>query len=373
MEQFLDNLGNTHLRVGDMVSGKVVSIDKEQLLLNINYRSDAILPAQELPDGTTLDYELDQTLQVMVVKIGEEVLVSLNRANALVVWDEFDVFFKEETSFDVRVKEVVKGGLVAAYKGVRVFIPASHVSARYTESFDEYVGQILHVKMIDYDKQKRKVVASRKILEQGEVDENRAQAMAKLVVGQRLGGTVVRLENYGAFVDLGGYDGLIHISQMSYQRIKHPSTVLTVGDYVEVDVISIDVEKRKISLKLADIKDNPWQEAAERFHVGDMVTGRVVKLMSFGAFVELSEGVEGLLHISEISSDHVAYVSDVLSIDDEITLQIISMDVEAQKISLSKKALEEGAEAAESVYEEEPNRPATFADLFGDQLKDHFK
>lgn len=374
MGDLLDQYGTTEkLYTGDVVEGIVISSNADEVMVNINYMADGILPKTELPDGNPLDFSPGQAIKVYVLKSDDgegNVLLSLKKAYEIIIWDEFQTLFDKHQSFNVKIKEAVKGGVVGVYQGASVFIPASQLSMGYVEDLGPFVGMTLPVMITEYDAAKKKVVASHKTILKDQLAVKKADQLSRIGAGDEFTGTVVRLADYGAFVDLGGIDGLIHVSQMSWKRVKHPSEVLKEGDVVKVVVLSVDRDKEKISLKLAEVKENPWDTITDRYAVDDIVTGRVTRLMNFGAFVEIEEGVEGLIHISELSEGHINKPSDAVSIGDEVNVMILDIDSAANRLSLSLKAAKEVEDSAVYDFEEEaPVQNTTLSDLFGDKLK----
>lgn len=360
------------IHAGDIIKGKVLSVNKDEVIVNLDYMADGILPKEEI-DGDIEAIQVGDTLEVYIQKLNDgegNVSLSLKRAQAQLVWTEFATLLEEDRKFSLKIKEVVKGGLVGLYKSARVFIPASQVALHFVEDLTPYVGSSLEVKLVELDADKKRVVASRRVVEEKERAERKADTLARLSPKDKLKGRVVRLANYGAFVDLGDVDGLVHISQMSWRRVKHPSEIVKEGDVVEVEVLSIDRDAEKISLKLANVEANPWDDITANYQVDDIIEGKVVRITSFGAFVALEEGVEGLVHISELSADHVAKVSDVVTEGQTVEVLILSIDEEKQKIALSIKAVEEIDEIEDfAEVETEEAGPTTMSDLFGDKLK----
>jgi small subunit ribosomal protein S1 len=361
------------LQTGDIVKGTVMSVNADEAIVNLNYMADGILPKEEIESGSTADLAVGDSLDVYIVKTNDgegNVKLSLKKAEAQMVWAELQGLVDSNQSLNLTVKEAVKGGVVGVYKGARIFIPASQVALHFVEDLSAYAGTCFDVKIIELDTDKKRVVASRRAIEEVERAKRKADTLARLAPKDKLKGTVVRLANYGAFVDLGDVDGLVHVSQMSWRRVKHPSEIVKEGDVVEVEVISVDREKEKISLKLANVTQSPWANIAEHYQADDIVMGKVVRITSFGAFVELEEGVEGLIHISELSTEHVAKVNDVVNEGDEVEVMVLSVDPAKEKISLSMKevALIDETENYE-IAEEEAPQAATLSDLFGDKLK----
>lgn len=371
MEELLKDYGLERIRVGDVLTGKVITITDTEIMVSIGYRSDGIVSVTELPNETTADYSEGDEVQVMVVKVDDgegNVLLSVNRAYYAVVWEDFAEFMETGETFEIHIKESVKGGIVGRYKGARVFVPASLVSARYVEDLSAFVGEKMIVKMEDLDIEKKRAVASRKAIEMEEVKKQQAAAFETLEAGQVIEGTVRRLESFGAFIDLGGVDGLMHVSQMSWKRISHPKQLMSVGDKVDAEIISIDKEKQKISLKLANPPENPWTNIHAKYSEGAEYSGKVAKLMDFGAFITLEDGIEGLCHVSEISEERIQTPADALKEGQDVKVRILSIDTKKRRISLTMK---EGSKPEVSVTEGvlEPVKPTTMADLFGDKLK----
>jgi ribosomal protein S1 len=274
----------------------------------------------------------------------------------------FKKSYEDEEVLDVKVQRVVKGGLIANIEGLNGFIPASHASANYISDLEKLVGQEFKVKILDFDKEKRRIILSRKEIEKIELAEKKRAVWEKLEEGITVEGTVQRLTDFGAFVDLGGVDGLIHISDLSWNRIKHPSKIVNPGDKVKVLVLSLDKAKNRISLGLKQMVEEPWDTFKNNSEVGDVLKGKVVNLLDFGAFVRLYDGVDGLLHVSQISQEHVDKPSDVLSIDDEVTVKILDINYDDKKISLSIKEIEE-EEQKEIEKVEEQEEDVTIGDI----------
>lgn len=374
MGDLLKQYGTTErLYPGDVVEGVVISSNNDEVMVNINYMADGILPKSELPDGNPRDFGEGQKLKVYILKLDDgdgNVLLSLKKAYEIIVWDEFQKMYDEQQTFDVKIKEAVKGGVVGNYNGTPVFIPASQLAMTYVEDLSSYVGMILEIELTEYQMATKKVVGSHKNILKKKLEAKKTDQISRINVDDEITGTVVRLADYGAFVDLGGIDGLIHISQMSWRRVKHPSEVLKVGDVVDVVVLKVEREKEKVSLKLAKVQENPWETILSRYTVGDIVKGKVTRLMNFGAFVEIEEGIEGLVHISELSENHVNRANEIVQVGDEIETLILELDAENQRMSLSLKAVTGmDLEDYESYLPEEESKAATMSDLFGDKLK----
>ena len=360
----------TKINRGDIIEGEVLFVTDKEVMVNINYTSDGIISINELsndPDVQPRDlFSQGDKISVYVMRTDDgegNVVLSSKRVKDMKSWDVLEEKFESGELLDVKVSRVVKGGLIVLVEGINGFIPASHASARYVTDLDQFIGEEFKVKILDFDKQKRRLVLSRKEVEQKELADVRSELWDTLEVGQITEGTVQRLTNFGAFVDLGGVDGLIHISDLSWNRIKHPSEIVNPGDKVEVKVLDFDKERNRISLGLKQTEEKPWDVFNANRKVGDVVEGTVVNLLDFGAFVRLEEGVDGLLHVSQISHDHVNKPADVLELGQKIEVKIIDIDAEKEKISLSKK------EAEEPVVEETVSEDSevTIEDMVTDQ------
>ena len=365
--EIMDNINNnemmeaiessfTRIHRGDVVKGKVIFITENEVMVNINYKSDGIITRDELsndPDVKPKDlFNQGDEIDVYVVKLDDgegNVVLSTKRVEDFKNWDIIENFYNEKERVECKVLNVVKGGLSVLVNGINGFMPASQISLNYVSDLNPYKGKTLIAKIIDFDKSKRRVILSRKEVEREELNNKRKELWASLEVDQVREGTVQRLTDFGAFVDLGGVDGLIHISDLSWNRIKHPSEVVTEGQIVNVKVLSFDKEKNRISLGLKQTIEEPWVAFSNNVNIGDIVEGTVVNLLDFGAFVRLKEGVDGLLHVSQISKEHVNKPSDVLNIGDKIKVKVIDINGEDKKISLS---LKEAIEAEEKENEE---------------------
>ena len=381
MGEMMDEIDKSmkHIQNGDIIEGEVISVNENEVLVNIGYIADGIVTASELANEeiNPLGYFKEgDKISVMVVKSDDgegNVVLSKKRADNIKVWDDFEASLNEGKLMAVKVKEAVKGGVTADVMGVRAFIPASQLSINYVEDLNEFVGREFKVKVIDLDLDKKRVVMSRKVVEAAESEKKKAEVMQNIELDMVFEGKVTRIADFGAFVDIGGVDGLVHISELSWKRIKHPSEVVSVGDIVKVAVNKIDKKTQKISLRLQDIKGNPWDDIYSYYQVEDVVDGKVSRLATFGAFVELQDGIDGLVHISQISNERISKPADVLTVGQEVKVQIVNIDEEGKRIGLSIKALleddtrVEGLEELMSTSTEDDN--ATLGDLFADKLK----
>lgn len=377
MNELEDSL--KRINVGDVVSGKIISVTEEEVMLDIQFRSDGIVTREEISEEGSLleNFKTGDTINVQILKIDDgsgNVVLSKKRADSVVAWDELEKAYKEKKAISSKIKEVVKGGLVSDIIGIRAFIPASHMELFYVEDFNEYVGKEFDFNVIEFDKEKNKVVLSRKDILTKEKEKEKADLLDSIKSGNIYTGKVTKLTNYGAFVDIGGIDGLVHVSEMSWRRVKHPSEILSENDEVEVEVLSFNREKEKISLKLTKVEENPWNTIENYYEENDIVEVQITRLADFGAFAKLENGIEGLIHVSKISEERINKPSDKLSVGDKVEVLILEIDKKNQKMSLSIKDVEEDVEVPEEVYEEkEDSQNSVMEDLFGDKLKNLFK
>lgn len=326
-----------------------------------------MVPRNEISNDKNFDINsinVDDDIFVMILS-GDDgegnVLLSKKRADAIKVWDDLKEAFEEEKSIKVSLKEVVKGGIVGDFNGLRVFMPASQCAGRRIENLEELVGKTLEVRVIEFNKENRKVVVSRRVIDE-EIRNNEKKALwSSIKAGEKRKGKVTRLAKFGAFVDIGGVEGLVHLSDMSWSRVHKPEEVVSVGDEVEVFVSEVDMDRERIALSLKDVIKNPW-ETLEGLKVGDVVSGKVTNFIKVGAFVEVLPGIEGLVHISEITDENIAKPSDILELGQEVKVKILNIDDENKKMSLSiKDAVETSNEYMQYNDEEEGY---SLADLF---------
>lgn len=346
------------LHTGDVVKGTVIQVVGEEVSVNLGFKSDGVIPRGEFSRDTTVVpskvVQPGDEIEVFVVRVNDgdgNVLLSRKRIEEQKGMEDIEAAFNDKTVVTGTVTDVVKGGLIAVVNGVRVFIPSSQVSNRFIEDLSVFKGQELEFNIIEMDRVKRRIIGGRKALVEQEIAAKRAALFETIEAGAKIAGTVSRLTDFGAFVDLGGVDGLIHISEMSWGRISNPREILKEGQAVEVFVLDVDKEKGKISLSLKDANMNPWKLAVDKYAVGSIVEGKVVRMVPFGAFVELEPGVDGLVHISQIANKHVVKPEDELKVGEIIKVKVLEVNSEQKKISLSKRQadapVEEAAEAAE--------------------------
>ncbi len=337
---------------GDIVKGTVVKIDKDEVLLDIGYKAEGVIPSRELSirhdvnpsEVVSLGEELEALVLTKEDKEGRLVL-SKKRAQYERAWGTIEAIKEREGVVRGPVIEVVKGGLIIDI-GLRGFLPASLVEMRRVRDLQPYVGRELEAKIIELDKNRNNVVLSRRAFLEETQKEQREDFLHNLKPGETRRGVVSSVVNFGAFVDLGGMDGLIHVSELSWKHVDHPSSVVAVGDEVEVQVLDVDLDRERISLSLKATQQDPWQEFASAHRVGELVYGRVTKLVPFGAFVQVGEGIEGLVHISEMASHHVDLPEQVVNPGEELWVKIIDIELNRRRISLSIKQAAEGGEVA---------------------------
>ena len=375
------------VEVGDVVKGEILAFDdQKQVIVGIEGTGvEGVVPARELTSGVDEGaYKVGDELDLVVIsKIGSDkeggsFLLSQRRLAARKVWDDIEKKFEAGETIKAPVTQVVKGGLVVD-AGVRGFIPASMVSDHFVEDLNQYKGQELELKIVELEPSENRLILSHKEIVQQEREANKKAVLDKLVVGDVVEGKVARLTNFGAFIDLGGVDGLVHVSEISFERVGKPSDVLKVGQDVKVKVLAVDPEKDRISLSIKQTLPQPWDNITEKVAEGDVLEGNVKRLTSFGAFVEVFPGVEGLVHISQISHKHIATPNEVLASGEKVKVKVLNVNAEEHRLALSIKALQEKPAAEKKqeapVEEEKVEIPEedtgfTMADLVGDELKD---
>ncbi|MFA4134810.1 MULTISPECIES: 30S ribosomal protein S1 [unclassified Brevibacillus] len=378
----------TTISVGDVVKATVTKVEDKQALVDLGYKYDGLIPISELSplhvEKVSDVVAVGDTFEVKVIKLNdekEELVVSKKAVAMESSWSDLEQKMQAGEIIEAAVKEVVKGGLVVDV-GVRGFIPASMVERHFVEDFSDYKGKTLALKVVEMDKEKNKVILSHKAVLEDEVKVHKQSIMDKIQVGQVLEGTVQRMTDFGVFVDIGGVDGLVHVSELAWNRVDKPSDVVKEGDKVKVKVLKIDRENERIGLSIKETQAGPWANVAEDFKAGSILNGTVKRLVSFGAFIELAPGIEGLVHISQIANRRVNTPSEVLKEGQEVQVKVLDVVPQEQRISLSIRAVEEDrVEQAERAskreqqqFTQENNQPmgVTLGELFGD-LKDKFK
>ncbi|KQX66634.1 30S ribosomal protein S1 [Angustibacter sp. Root456] len=350
-EDFLAAIDETikYFNDGDIVEGVIVKVDRDEVLLDIGYKTEGVIPSREL----SIKHDVDPN---EVVSVGDEVealvlqkedkegrlILSKKRAQYERAWGTIEKVKEEDGIVTGTVIEVVKGGLIIDI-GLRGFLPASLVEMRRVRDLQPYVGKELEAKIIELDKNRNNVVLSRRAWLEQTQSEVRQTFLQTLQKGQVRSGVVSSIVNFGAFVDLGGVDGLVHVSELSWKHIDHPSEVVEVGQEVTVEVLDVDMDRERVSLSLKATQEDPWQQFARTHGIGQVVPGKVTKLVPFGAFVRVDEGIEGLVHISELAERHVEIPEQVVQVGDEIFVRVIDIDLERRRISLSLKQANDAA------------------------------
>jgi small subunit ribosomal protein S1 len=332
---------------GDVVSGNVVRIDKDEVLVDIGYKSEGVIPASELSIRKSVDTSEEVSLgeevdALVLTKEDQEgrLILSKKRARFEKAWRRIEQAADSGEPVRGTVIEVVKGGLIIDL-GVRGFLPASLVDIRRVQHLDEFLGQGIECKVIELNRSRNNVVLSRRAVLEEERKEVRQRILDRLQPGQTVEGAISNIVDFGAFVDLDGIDGLIHISELSWSHVNHPSEILSIGDVVPVRVLDIDRDRQRISLGLKQTQEDPWQRVVETYHVGDELEGKVTKVVSFGAFVEIFEGVEGLVHISELAQRHVENPREVVAPGDDVRVKVLEIDSDRRRLSLSVKRIDD--------------------------------
>lgn len=393
-ETTLDLLNVAVIKKGSTVKGKIVKVDADQAFVDIGYKYDGIIPIREL-SSVTLENAADvvaigQEVELKVVTIDDEkekLILSKRVVDSENAWQDLQKKLETQETFEAKVADVVKGGLVIDV-GLRAFVPASMVERHFVEDFSDYKGRILRLRVKELDQEKNKVILSQKDVLDEEFEVNKKNLLSTLKIGQELEGTVQRLTPFGAFVNIGGIDGLVHISEMSWQHIDHPSEVVSEGDQVKVQILKLDPQNDRISLSLKATQPGPWQKLSGDLQVGSIVSGTVQRITNFGAFVEVAPGIEGLVHISQVAHRHISTPHEVLKEGQEVQVKILDINPTDKRISLSIKETEEAPAASEkpeksrsdrdrpdrrqpkSDYVQQENQKLTnsLGELFGDKL-----
>lgn len=368
------------LEIGQEVTGTVSKIEEKHALIDIGYKIEGVLPISEL-SSLHIDKISDvlsegDELKLKVKKSSEDELVLSKRAvDAEKAWEDLRDRYENKETFDVEIADVVKGGLVTDL-GVRGFIPASLVEKHFVEDFSDYKGKTLAVKIVEFDPDSNKVILSHRAVLDEEAEKKKKEILASLQPGEVKTGIVQRITDFGAFVNIGGIDGLVHISQLAHHHVETPDEVVKEGDEVNVKILSVDVENERISLSIKATLPGPWEELEGKIKPGDELTGTVKRLVSFGAFVEIAPGVEGLVHISEISNRHIGTPAEVLKENQEVKVKVLDFNPEAKRVSLSIKALEQNTndystnnKSDYAQHDSDTSTGFSVGDMIGDQLK----
>ena len=362
----------TRIRNGQIINGTVLQVVDGEVFVNIGYKSDGFIPKNEFSSDSDVKPEdvvkEGDTIDVEVLKVNDgegNVLLSRKSVEGKKLWD--DLVSQEDIEgkvFDAVGKEVVKGGVIADINGIRAFVPASQVSTKYIENLAEYVGKPMKLKVLEVDKQRKRIVASQKQVLLAEAEADKKAKWEALVVGSKVQGVVRRITDFGAFVDIGGIDGLVHVTDAGWGRVKHPSDVFTIGQEIEVLILGVDLEKQRVSLGYKQLQPKPWTTADQRYPVGSIVEGKVVRIVPFGAFVSLESTIDGLIHISQIAERRIEKVEDAVKVGDVVRCKVLEVNTEAKRISLSRKEaiLEEHPEIAEQLAAEKAERDRQYAE-----------
>lgn len=370
MNELLDSYDVKRINKGDILEGRVIDVNDKEVTVDIKYAFDGVIEREELTADDKNPLEVvkpgDEFKVVVLSPNDGEGFVKLSRKRALIKEEKEDIkdAFDNDKTIKVNVKEEVKGGLVAQYGAVRVFIPAS-LASREKIDIKSLVGKELEVKIIELDFNNNKVVASRRIIEEEAYEKDQKALWAQLKNGEKRKGVVKNIVKYGAFVDIGGIQGLIHINDLAWERVKRVEDVVSVGDEIEVYIGNVDSKNRKLSLVLKDVNKEPWNLHADSINIGDTLEGTVVRFTSFGAFVELFKGVEGLVHISEITDENITKPEDVLKMNQKVKVKVLNIDKENKKLALSiKDAVEKSSEYLKYMNNEDDG--VSLGDLFKD-------
>ena len=355
----------TTLNTGDVVTGTVSKVGPTEVIVNLGVKQDGFIPASEISDDPNLTpdqvVKVGDEIEVFVVRVNDvegNIMLSKRKLDSIKSWNDLLKFYEEGKILEGKVASVVNGGMIVMYKDIRVFVPASQANDRYLSDLSGLVGNVVPFKIIDVVEKRRRVVGSVKVVLDAQKAELEAKFWADAEVGKKYTGVVKSLTNFGAFVDIGGVDGLVHISELSWKRIKHPSEVVNVGDAIEVYIKDINDETKKISLGYKKAEDNPWEIAKSKINVDDVITVKIVRMLPFGAFAEIIPSVDGLIHISQIANKRIARPEDELTIGQEVEVKVVEADWENKKIGLSIRALLPVEEVAAPVVEEAPAEEA---------------
>jgi len=348
---------------GDIMEGVVVKIDRDEILLDIGYKSEGVIPSKELSIRHDVDpnevVSVGDRIEALVLQKEDKegrLILSKKRAQYERAWGRIEETMASGQTIKGPVIEVVKGGLILDI-GLRGFLPASLVDLRRVRDLQPYIGTELECKIIELDRNRNNVVLSRRVFLEESQSEGRKKFLENLQKSERRKGTVSSIVNFGAFVDLGGVDGLVHVSELSWKHVDHPSEVVAVGEEVEVEVLDVDLERERVSLSLKATQEDPWKEFERRYKAGEVIPGQVTKLVPFGAFVRVSQGIEGLVHISELSHEHIDTPESVLSVGDEVQVKVVDVDVSRRRVSLSMRQVTPApAKQTEIEVEPEPER-----------------
>jgi small subunit ribosomal protein S1 len=356
------DLTMVNLNDGDLVKGKVVKIDKDEVLVDVGFKSEGVIPLNELSIRNNVKPEdilkVDDEIEIMVLQKEDQdgrLLLSKKRAEVEQNFDRIEKIYEKGDTIEGEIIECVKGGLIVDI-GLRGFLPASLIDVRKIKELESYIGEKCVCKIIEVDRNRNNVVLSRKVIIEDERREQRKEILSNMEIGQVKKGVVTSIADFGAFVDVNGVDGLVHISELSWNHVKHPSEVVSVNQEVDVEILDIDYEKQRLSLGLKQTQKDPWLERIKKYSVKDIVKGKVTRIVKFGLFVQIEEDLEGLVHISELSQEPVKRPSDIAKIGDELEVRIIDIDFDKRRMAFSIKQVESPEEEAEEEEEKESKK-----------------
>jgi small subunit ribosomal protein S1 len=376
-EEMSTSLTNaTMAEQGEIVQGTVLKVEDKHALVDISAKQDAFLPINEVSSlfiekVSDVLNEGDQITVKVLSNTEDKLLVSKKAVDSEKSWSELKEKYDSKETFNVTVHEVVKGGLVVDL-GVRAFIPASMVESHFVEDFSDYKGKVLSVKIVELDEEKGRVILSHRAVTEEEEAGRKQEILDRLSPGEVIEGTVQRLTDFGAFVDIGGVDGLVHVSQLSHKRVENPAEVLSEGEKVKVKVLSVDRDNDRISLSIKETQPGPWEEASSQIKPGSVIEGTVNRIVTFGAFVEVAPGIEGLVHISEMANRHIGNPSEVVKEGQQVSVKVLDVNNKDKRMSLSMKAVQDEKEK-ENLKQNLPKEEKGFslAEMIGDQLKEY--
>lgn len=379
MDEFLKDYDLKKLSTGDIIKGIILSVSSNEVIVNINYMKDGLLPKNEFVNNMEDDLndvaKVGDEVKVMIVTLNDgegNLILSKKRVDIKEAWNNLKTDYKNNNNINITIKEEVKGGVIGVDENeIRVFMPASQSSLNREKSLQSLIGKTFEVKIIELDNEKNKVVVSKRVLEEEILKNKKEKLWNELTVGEKRKGKVVKLTNFGAFVDIGGIQGLVHLNDLSWKRVIKPEEVVNIDDEVMVYIIGLDKEKNRLSLAIKDVDKNPWNTVSNDIKVNSIVNGKVIKIIQVGAIIELKDGIEGLVHISEISEERIAKPSDILAVGQDVRVKILDISEKNKRISLSiKDAIERPQEDFSKYMDDEES---TLGDVLGDKLKDLFK
>ncbi|WP_112181193.1 30S ribosomal protein S1 [Paraliobacillus zengyii] len=375
MDEMNNEVSNfKELTEGETITGKVVKVEEKQVLVDIGYKVEGIVPISELSSlhvekASDVVSEGDE-LTLKIKKVDDEEIVLSKRAiDADKAWDDLEGKFNNGEIFEATVKDVVKGGLVVDV-GLRGFIPASLIEDHYVEDFSDYQDKVLALKVVEFDRDQNRLILSHRAVVEADQSEKKQKVLASITEGQILEGKVARITNFGVFVDLGGIDGLVHISQLSHDHVEKASDVVSEGEAIKVKVLAINKENERISLSVKETKPGPWENIEEKLQSGSIAEGTVKRLVNFGAFVEVLPGVEGLVHISQISTEHIGTPQEVLSEGQSIKVKVLDVNEKDKRVSLSIKEIEadQNQQDLKAYVKESDHAGFQLGDMIGNKL-----